>query len=370
VVTVLTLALALGVNTAIFSVLNATLLRLLPAPKAEQLVILTDPNASMVLGGMLLGERSLLTFPEFVQLRDGMKTVAGLCASQLTLETWPIQVGRGAQKQVRGRIVSENYFTVFGVKPAVGRFFRQTDATGVGKDPYAVISYDFWQRRFGGSQTIIGKSFRLHGTSYAIIGVAAPGFHGETVGQEPDVWLPMMMQPLAMLSGDGLKGTLGESSDKLMWLHAFGRRKAGVTVGQVPDSGSGLSGDDAEGAARGGIAAIHHGETVSDGRVSWAQRIRRTVAAAAGVGGVGAVGGLRECGESAAGAGGDADTRGGDPAGDGGGTQPVALAVYDREPGAGDVGRDRRFPGGASGDANSAAHAVCLEPGIQHCRQH
>ncbi len=233
VVTVLTMALALGVNTAIFSVLDAALLRLLPVPNADKLVMLTDPNASMVLGGLLTGERSLLTFPEFSQLRDHMKTVSGLCASQLTLERFSIQMAGSSQEQVRGRVVSENYFSVFGAQPAIGRFFTQNDATGRGKDPYAVVSYDYWQRRFGGSTAIIGTSIRLRRTPVVIIGVAAKGFRGETVGQQPDLWLPMLMQPLMMPGMDGLRDTLGESQDKLMWLHVFGRRKAGVTITQV-----------------------------------------------------------------------------------------------------------------------------------------
>ncbi len=195
---IFTLALALGVTTAIFSVFNAALLRLLPVRNADKLVMLTDPNASMVLGGMLTGKRSLLTYPEFARLRDQMKTLAGVCAAQLTLERWPIEIAGSSQEQVSGRLVSENYFTVFAVKPAIGRFFTKADAKGVGKDPYAVLSYDYWQRRFGGSSTILGRRIRLHRNSVVIIGVAAKGFRGETVGQDPNLWLPMLMQPLMM----------------------------------------------------------------------------------------------------------------------------------------------------------------------------
>jgi predicted permease len=233
VVTVLTLALAIGVNTAIFSVLNAALLKLLPVRNPNELVMLTDPNASMVLGGLLTGERSLLTYPEFLQLRDRTTTMSDLCASQLTLERWPVRIGSSTSEQVRGRLVSENYFSALGVQPALGRFFTQQDAKGVGKDPYAVISYDYWQRRFGGERTVLGTSVRLHHASVVIIGVAANGFRGETQGQEPGMWLPMLMQPLVMPGFDGLRDTFNGSQDKLMWLHAFGRRKAGVTTRQV-----------------------------------------------------------------------------------------------------------------------------------------
>ncbi len=232
VLTVLTLGLALGVNTAIFSVLDGALLESLPVKNPSRLVMLTNPNASMVLGGVVPGERYLLTFPEFAQLRDRTKTFSGLCASQVTLERWTVRIA-GSAEEVRGRIVSENYFSVFGVEPALGRFFTQKDATGVGKDPYAVISYDFWQKRFNGSAAALGTPIRLHGTTVVIIGVAAKGFRGETVGEEPGVWLPLLMQPLVLPGFDGLRDTIGQSQNKMMWLHVFGRLKPGVTIAQA-----------------------------------------------------------------------------------------------------------------------------------------
>lgn len=232
-VMIVTLALALGVITAIFSVLNSALLQMLPVRNSQDLVILTDPNASMVLGGMLTGERSLLTYPEFSQLRDRVTTMSGICASQLTLDRWTVRITGFEAEQVRGRLVSENYFSTLGVRSAIGRFFTQEDATAAGKDPYAVISYDYWQRRFLGSRAAIGTTIRLKHATLTIIGVAAKGFHGETVGQEPDLWVPMLMQPLIMPSFDGLRDTLGASQDKLMWLHVFGRRKPGVSMARV-----------------------------------------------------------------------------------------------------------------------------------------
>ncbi len=228
-----TLAIAIGANTAIFSVLNAALLKLLPVHNPNELVMLTDPNAAMVLGGMLPGERSLLGYEEFTALRDRSKTMSGLCASQLSLERWPVRIAGAPQEQARGRLVSENYFAVFGVHAAVGRLFLQSDATAIGKDPYAVISYDYWQRRFGGKRSVLGTTIRIRHATLVIVGVASPGFRGETVGQDPDLWLPMLMQPLVLPGFDGLHDFIDHSQDKLMWLHVFGRRKAGVTIAQV-----------------------------------------------------------------------------------------------------------------------------------------
>jgi hypothetical protein len=227
------LSIAIGANTAILSVVNAALLKELPAHNPNELVMLTDPNASMVLGGMLAGERSLLGYEEFTRLRDRSKTLSGLCASQLTLQHWSIQASGGPQEPARGRLVSENYFAVFGVKPAMGHLFTQSDAGATGQDAYAVISYDYWRRRFGKDRSIAGMRIRIHNATLVVIGVAAAGFRGETAGQNPDLWVPLLMQPLVMPSGDALHDFMDHSRDKLMWLHAFGRRKPGVTLAQV-----------------------------------------------------------------------------------------------------------------------------------------
>lgn len=232
-VAVATLAIAIGANTAIFSVVNAALLKLLPVRNPDQLVMLSDPNASMVLGGMLSGERSLLAYEEFTHLRDRSKTMSGVCASQVSLERLPVRLADGSQEQARARLVSENYFGVFGVPAAIGRLFTESDAAGIGRDPYAVISYDYWQRRFGGNRSALGTTIRIRQATLVIVGVAAPGFRGETVGQEPDLWLPMLMQPLVMPGWNGLRDFLDRSQDKLMWLHVFGRRKPGVSLAQV-----------------------------------------------------------------------------------------------------------------------------------------
>lgn len=232
-VAILALALGIGINTAIFSVLNAALLKFLPVRNPNELVMLTDPNASLVLGGRLTGERSLLAYTEFTGLRDRATSLAGLCASQMLLQRWPIRVSGGTQEEAQGRLVSENYFPVLGVEPAVGRLFKQQDAAGVGKNPYVVISYDYWQRRFGGNPSVLGTPIRIHNATLVVIGVAAKGFQGETVGQAPDLWLPMLMQPLLMPGIDGLGEYMNPSHDKLMWLHVFGRRKSGATIAQV-----------------------------------------------------------------------------------------------------------------------------------------
>ena len=227
-VAVLSLALGIGANTAIFSVLNAALLRSLPVRNPQEMVMLTDPDSSGVFVGSSNGERGLLTYAEFGKLRD-RSTTMDLCASESAFNQWNVRIAGGSQEEARGRLVSENYFSVFGVDPAIGRFFAKTDGKGAGSDPYAVISYDYWRRRFAGNTNALGASIRLYGATLTVIGVAAPGFHGETAGEAPDIWAPMMMEPLVKPGRDWIHEDLTKSIDKVMWLHVFGRLEPGAS---------------------------------------------------------------------------------------------------------------------------------------------
>jgi predicted permease len=229
-VAIASLALGIGANTAIFSIFNAALLASLPVRNPQELVILTNPNMNGFSNGHQGGERNLLTYAEYKALLDRTKTISGLFASESELNRWSVRIAGGSQEDAHGRLVTENYFSALGVQPAMGRFFQQSDAAGVGSDPYAVISYDYWQRRFAGAFTAIGSPIRLHGTALTIIGIAPPGFHGESVGQRPDLWAPMMMEPLVYPSRDYLHEDLNQSLEKTMWLHVFGRLKPGVTL--------------------------------------------------------------------------------------------------------------------------------------------
>ncbi len=102
-----------------------------------------------------------------------------------------------------------------------------------GRTPYAVISYDYWQRRFGGSAAVLGTALRLAKAEVTVIGVAARGFQGENVAQGADLWVPIAMQPLVMPGRDWLHDDAAHPDLKHMWLHVFGRRKPGVSVAQA-----------------------------------------------------------------------------------------------------------------------------------------
>jgi predicted permease len=223
------LAIGIGANTAIFSVMDTALLKLLPVADPQQLVMFTDPDSSGVSTGLNTGERHLMTFAEFVQLRDHATTLSGMFATEADLNRWHVRVAGGTTEEARARLVSEEYFSVLGIQPAIGRFFTSSDAKGPGQDPYAVISYDYWQSRFGGNPSVLGTPIQVGNASLTVIAVARPGFRGETVGESVDFWMPVMMQPVVIPGRDWLNENLSQNMEKVMWLHAFGRLKPGVS---------------------------------------------------------------------------------------------------------------------------------------------
>ena len=224
-VALLSLTLGIGVNTAIFSLWNGVLRSPLPGVfKPEQLVILTNPDTSGGWTGNETGDRRWLTYAEFEQLRDHAGSFSGLMASQSFLDQWQIRFEGGGWEEAHGRLVSSEYFRVLGVGAKVGRVFTADDDRAA--PAYAVISYSYWQRRFGGHPDVVGRTFTLRNAVLTIIGVTPPGFIGETIGQQPDLWVPVRMQP-AVRPGDDLLHDRPPA--KTMWLHIFGRLKPGVT---------------------------------------------------------------------------------------------------------------------------------------------
>jgi predicted permease len=229
IVAISSLAIGIGANTAVFSVMDAALLKSLPVPNPQELVMFTDPNASGVTTGLNAGERHLMTFAEFVQLSDHATTLSGMFATEADLNRWHVRIAGGPTEEARARLVSEEYFSVLGLQPAIGRFFTSSDAKGPGQDPYAVISYDYWQSRFGGKPSVLGRPIQVGNASLTVIAVTKPGFHGETVGESTDFWMPVMMQPMVIPGRDWLSENLSQGAEKVMWLHTFGRLKPGVS---------------------------------------------------------------------------------------------------------------------------------------------
>ena len=228
-VAILSLALGIGANTAIFSLWNGVLHASLPGVyKPQQLVMLSNPDTAGMWHGNSNGDRDWLTYSEFEQLRDHAGGFSGWMASESSLDRWQVRFKGSDWEEAHGRLVSGGYFEFLGVQPVLGRGFTSTD--DYTEAPYAVISYNYWQRRFNGSPDVVGKTFTLRKAVLTIIGVAPAGFIGETVGQQPDFWLPLRMQPITIPDLDALHDT---PPAKAMWLHVFGRLKPGVTAAQA-----------------------------------------------------------------------------------------------------------------------------------------
>lgn len=151
-VAVLSLALGIGANTAIFSLIDTVLLKMLPVKDPQQLVVLTDPTSAGTNIGTSTGERGILSTREFEALRDRTQSFSGMFAAQSEQDNRTnASIDGKAPEELRTRLVSGGYFTVLGATASMGRAFTAADERGPGTAPYAVISYQFWQRRFGGS---------------------------------------------------------------------------------------------------------------------------------------------------------------------------------------------------------------------------
>jgi predicted permease len=228
-VAVLSLALGIGATTAIFSLWNGVLRASLPGVhEPGQLVILSDPDQSGSWTGRVDGPRSWLTYGEFEHLRDHAGSFSGLMASQSGVSTWQIRFDGEETEEASGRFVSGSFFHVLGVGSVLGRVFTAADEGT--ETPTAVISHSYWQRRFGGRPDVLGRTVTVGNAALTIIGVTPRGFVGETAGQQPDLWIPLPLQPRVQVDRDRLHDTPPEKS---MWLHVFGRLKPGLSLAQA-----------------------------------------------------------------------------------------------------------------------------------------
>jgi predicted permease len=226
-VAVLTLALGIGANTAIFTVVNALLLKMLPVRKPQQLVVVGDPTlANTRSDGTPRTE--IFSYPLYKELRDGNAVFSGLLAAASDNRV-EVDAGQGAisDEKVRGRMVSGNYFTVLGLEPAAGRLFSDSDDTAESANPVVVLGYGYWQRKFALSPSIIGKEIRLNEYPFTVVGVAPPAFEGDVVGEQMALFVPLSMQPQIV------RGHYWRSSGDASWLSLIGRLKSDVTPAQA-----------------------------------------------------------------------------------------------------------------------------------------
>jgi predicted permease len=221
------LALGIGANTAIFTLIDAVLVRTLPVSHPEQLVAVGDPTR---VGSMSNGSprTDLLSYPLFRDLRDQNHVFSGVLASGRTdrLDV-RLEGTSGEFEHPRGRFVSGNYFSLLGITPFAGRTFDASADATEGTSPIATISYGYWTRRFHNDRSVIGRTILVNGTKITIIGVTPPSFSGEIVGSSTDIWLPITMYDVLRPQAKALEDRLTS------WVLVLGRLKPGITMAQA-----------------------------------------------------------------------------------------------------------------------------------------
>jgi predicted permease len=220
-IAVLTLALGIGVNTSVFTLFYSLALRPLPVKDPGEIA-----NVYQTFEGQLSrrveGNIALLSYPEYLSYRDKTQAFSGLIAHAKT----PLTLSGNESEKVHGLLVSDNYFSVLGTQSFLGRSFMPGECQTPGQCPLAVLSYRFWQRRFGSDPTLIGKTLTLNRQRFTVVGITAPDFRG-TEMTLPDVWIPLMMQPGVMPGNNFIP--LRDCS----WLSVLGRLKHGVSLSQA-----------------------------------------------------------------------------------------------------------------------------------------
>jgi predicted permease len=206
---------------------------------SEELVFLTDPNQHGAPFGSQTGERSLLAYSEFEYLRDHNEVFSGMFAADSRLPDLEVTIGNssfrggGESQSARVKMVSGDYFATLEVRPAAGRMFTPDVDRARGGSPIAVVSYPFWKERFGLNPAVLGKTIQIHRTSFEIVGVAPPGFFGGTVGEKPDVWVPITMQESIYPGRDYLRPSAQGVLNQYMWLQVMGRLRPGIPFTQA-----------------------------------------------------------------------------------------------------------------------------------------
>jgi macrolide transport system ATP-binding/permease protein len=215
-IAILSLALGIGANTAIFSLVNTALLRPLPVDKPEQLVGLNNTA----------GERMFpaFSYPNYKDFESRNQVFSGMIAYRFA----PLSLSHdGINERLWGYIVSGNYFEVLGVRAGLGRLISTDDDRAPGGHPVAVLSHKCWQSRFGSDPNISGKEILVNGRGYTVIGVAPPSFFGTEIVAAPEIWFPMAMQEQIEV-GYGWLDKRGVENLSLQ-----GRLKAGVSEAQA-----------------------------------------------------------------------------------------------------------------------------------------
>jgi predicted permease len=225
VVAIISLALGIGANAAIFSMAEYLLLRPLPVPHASGVVVVQAQLRGESNG---LSQQADLSYPDFIDLQRKSKSFAGLTASQY----FPFGFAHDKTtlpKMKYGALVSGNFFSVLGVSPGLGRGFHADEDKVPGRDAVVVVGHDLWETEFASSPNVIGKSIFLNGLPFTVVGVAPEPFRGPIIWMRADLYVPLAMEPT--LAGGSQQNELEMRG--LRVLRVQGRLKPGVSVRQA-----------------------------------------------------------------------------------------------------------------------------------------
>ncbi len=212
IVAVLTLALAIGANTALFSVVNGVLLNPLPYPQPEQLVTIHESKPNFATGS--------ISYPNFLDWQKDNRTLSAMAVSRPSSFSL---TGLGEAEQVQSQFVTSDFFPILGVKPVIGRIFVRADDQ-IGAAPVALISGGFWERKFGSAGDVVGKTLNLDGKGYTIVGVIPSDFNLMVYSFSPsEIYVPVVQWSNSLL--------FNRSSG--LGFHGIGRMKPGVAIDQV-----------------------------------------------------------------------------------------------------------------------------------------
>ncbi|MEX2261327.1 MAG: ABC transporter permease [Bryobacteraceae bacterium] len=219
---IVSLALGIGANTAIFTLVDQILLRLLPVENPHELVQLRMDGVRP--GGNWGDGIHTFPYPTYVALRDQNTVFSGLTGQRVESASL---MGDGRSELITVAMVAGNYFQVLGVRPHLGRSLTPDDDRNLNGHPVAVLQYDFWQTQYQGRPGMVGETIRLNGAPFTVVGIAPPNFEGTDVGFPTKLWLPVAMQPTITPTTPGL------DDERSAWFYPFARLKPGVSIAQA-----------------------------------------------------------------------------------------------------------------------------------------
>jgi predicted permease len=230
-IAVLTLALGIGANTAIFTLVNAVMLKSLPVEKPEELVLFNDTTSegTSLQDGPGTGVWERFSYSSYEYFRDhnqSFQDIAALRTGNARLSVRQTDAQASAAARAVGHLVTGNYFSVLGVRAMRGRVLTPEDDKA-NAQPAAVISHRYWEQELNSDPATVGKSFIINDTTFTVVGITPPEFFGERVRRPPDFWLPLSFQPQVELRESFL------TSKEAYWLMPMARLKPGVTLAQA-----------------------------------------------------------------------------------------------------------------------------------------